>query len=139
MRLKADVTWNDAACIDALQTGYTQEIRDVPRVQLNPLPETLQGVADLLNKIDLQKRQWAAECAGRASSTIPQTQRKTLPPTPIGPVSQRNTANPAWTGPAPMDLSANNRATARNAAHTAKRVKAMAEGLCFTCSSPDYK
>ena len=57
MRLKAGVTWNDAACIDALQTGCVQEIRDVLRVQLAPLPETLQQVADLLNKIDLQNRQ----------------------------------------------------------------------------------
>ena len=29
MRLKADVTWNDAACIDNQRTGCTQEIRDV--------------------------------------------------------------------------------------------------------------
>ena len=127
MRLKADVTWNDAACIDALRTGCTQEIRDVLRVQLNPLPETLQGVADFLNRVDLQNRQWAAESAGRANSTTPQTQRKTLPPAPVVPVSQRNTANPAWTGPAPMDLSANNRMATRNAARAAKRAKAMAE------------
>ena len=138
MRLKADVTWNDAACIDSLRTGCAQEIRDVLRVQLNPLPETLQGVADLLNKIDLQNRQWASESAGKTSSTPPQTQRRTLPAAPIVPVSQRTTANPAWTGPAPMDLSANNRAAARNAARAAKRAKAMAEGLCFTCSSPDH-
>ena len=68
MRLKADVTWNDAAYIDALQTGCIQEICDVLRIQLTPLPETLQGVADLLNKIDLQNRQWAAESAGRSNS-----------------------------------------------------------------------
>ena len=37
-----------------------------------------------------------------------------------------------------MDLSANNRMAARNAARAAKRAKAMAEGLCFTCSSPDH-
>ena len=73
MRLKADVTWNDAACIESLRTGCAQEIRDVLRVQLNPLPETLQGVADLLNKIDLQNRQWASESAGKTSSTPPQT------------------------------------------------------------------
>ena len=139
MRLKADVTWNDAACIDALRTGCTQEIRDVLRVQLTPLPETLQGVADLQNKIDLQNRQWAAESAGRSySNSTPQIQRKTLPPAPMVPLSQRNTANPAWTGPAPMDLSAINRAAPRNAARAAKRARAMAEGLCFTCSSPDH-
>ena len=74
MRLKADVTWNDAACIDSLRTGCAQEIRDVLRVQLNPLPETLQGVADLLNKIDLQNRQWASESAGKVSITASQTQ-----------------------------------------------------------------
>ena len=138
MRLTSDVTWNDAACIDALRTGCTREIRDVLRVQLNPLPETLQGAADLLNKIDLQNRQWAAESAGRASSTTPQTQRRALPAAPVVPVSQRNTANTAWTGPAPMDLSANNQAAAHNAARAAKRAKAMAEGLCFTCSPPDH-
>ena len=138
MRLKADIIWNDAGCIDSLRTGCTQEIRDVLRVQLNPLPETLQGVADLLNKIDLQNRQWAAESAGRTNSTTPQTLRRTLPPAPVVPVSQRNTANPVWTGPAPMNLSANNRMAARNAARAAKRAKAMAEGLCFTCSSPDH-
>ena len=37
-----------------------------------------------------------------------------------------------------MNLSANNRMAARNAARAAKRAKAMAEGLCFTCSSPDH-
>ena len=139
MRLKADVTWNDAACIDALRTGCVQEIRDVLRVQLAPLPETLQQVADLLNKIDLQNRQWAAESAGKINSTNQtQTQRRTLPAAPIVPVSQRTTANPAWTGPAPMDLSAGNRAVARNAARAARRAKAMAKGLCFTCGSPDH-
>ena len=139
MGLKADVTWNDAACIDALRTGCPQEIRDVLRVQLNPLPETIPGVADLLNKIDLQNRQWAAESAGKPSGTHPtSTQQRTLHAGPVVPVSQRTTANPAWSGPAPMDLSANNRAAARNAARAAKRAKAMAERLCFTCSSPDH-
>ena len=57
MSLKADVTWNDAACIDALRTRCVQELRDVLRIQLVPLPETLQQVADLLNKIDLQNQQ----------------------------------------------------------------------------------
>ena len=94
MRLKADVTWNDTACIDALRTGCTQEIRDILRVQLTPLPETVQGVADLLNKIDLQNRQWAAGSAGRSnSSSTPQNQRKTLPPAPVVPLSKRTTAN----------------------------------------------
>ena len=41
-------------------------------------------------------------------------------------------------GPAPIDLSANNRMAARNAARAAKRAKAMAKGLCFTCGSPDH-
>ena len=127
MRLKADVTWKDAACIDALWTGFTQEIRDVLRVQLNPLPETRQGVPDLLNKIDLPNRQWAAESAGKSSGihTTP-TQQSTLPAAPIVLVSQRTTANPTWSGPAPMDLSDNNRAAARKAARAAKRAKAMA-------------
>ena len=139
MRLKADITWNDAACIDALKTGCAQEIRDVLRVQLTPLPEKLQGVADLHNRIDLQNHQWAAESSGKASTAnTSQTQRRTLPSAPVVPVSLRTTANPALTGPAPMNLSAGNRAAARNAARAAKRAKAMAEGLCFTCSSPDH-
>ena len=73
MRLKADVTWNDAACIDSLRTGCAQEIRDVLWVQLAPRPATLRDVANLLNKIDLQNRQWAAERGHRGS--IPTTQR----------------------------------------------------------------
>ena len=139
MRLKADVTWNDAACIDSLRTGCAQEIRDVLQVQLAPLPATLQDVANLLNKIDLQNRQWVAESGHRGS--IPTTQRppqRSLPPPPVVPVSQRTTTNPAWTGPAPMDLSANSRAAVRTAARAARRAKAMAEGLCFTCGSPDH-
>ena len=56
MRLKANVTCNNAACIDALRMGCTQEIRDVLWVPLNPLPKTLEGVADLLNKIELRNR-----------------------------------------------------------------------------------
>ena len=88
MRLKADVAWNDAACINALRTGCVQEIRDVLRVQLAPLPETVQQVANLLNKIDLQNCQWAAESAGKTNSTNPtQTPRRTLPAAPIVPVS----------------------------------------------------
>ena len=46
MRLKANVQCNDAGCC--------HENRDVLRVQLAPLPQTLQQVADLLNRIDLQ-------------------------------------------------------------------------------------
>ena len=139
MQLKADVTWNDAACIDSLRTGCAQEIRNVLRVQLAPLPATLQDVADLLNKINLQNRQWAAESGHRGS--IPTTQRppqRSLPPPPVVPVSQRTNTNPAWTGPAPMDLSANSRAAVRTAARAARRAKAMAEGLCFTYGSPDH-
>ena len=56
MQLKSDVEWNNAAWIHALRTGCAQEIRDVLRVQLNPLPATLQQVASLLNKIYLQNR-----------------------------------------------------------------------------------
>ena len=140
MHLKADMEWNDAACINALRTGCCQEIRDVLRVQLAPLPQTLPQVADLLNRIDLQNRQWAAESNRGSISTRPTVpnQKQTSPlANPIVPVSQRTTANPAWTGPAAMDISANNRAVARNAARTARRAKAIAEGLCFTCASPD--
>ena len=139
MRLKANVTWNDAACIDSLRTGCVQEICDVLRVQLAPLPATLHNVTDLLNKIDLQNRQWAAESGHRGS--IPTTQRppqQSLPPPPVVPVSQCTTTNPAWTGPALVNLSANSRAAVQNAARTARRAKAMAEGLCFTCGSPDH-
>ena len=71
IRLKASVTWDDAVCINAFRTGCTQEMRDILHIQLNSHPETLQGVADLHNKIDLEARQWAEECAGRASSTTP--------------------------------------------------------------------
>jgi hypothetical protein len=138
MRLKADVEWNDAACIDALRTGCAQEIRDVLRVQLSPLPVTLQEVADLLNKIDLQNRQWAAENNQHKTPNLSGPAPKKPVVSPLVPVSQRTTSNPAWTGPAPMDLSASNRAAARAAARTAKRAKAVAEGLCFTCSSPDH-
>ena len=49
MHLKADVEWNNAACINALRSGCCQEIRDVLQVQLAPLPKTLQQVANLLN------------------------------------------------------------------------------------------
>ena len=42
MHLKADVKWNDAACINALRTGCCQEIRDGLRVYLAPFPQTLQ-------------------------------------------------------------------------------------------------
>ena len=136
MRLKSDVEWNDAACIDALRTGCAQEIRDVLRVQLNPLPQTLQQVADLLNRIDLQNRQWAAESGKTPAPAPAPNQRKPL--ALVVPVSQRTTANPAWTGPAPMDLSASNRAAARSAARAAKRAEALAKGLCFTCASPDH-
>ena len=139
MQLKADVTWNDATCIDSLRTGCAQEICDVLLVQLAPLPATLQDVADLVNKIDLQNRQWAAESGHRGS--IPTTQRppqRSLPPPPVVLVSQRTTTNSAWTGPAPMDLSANSRAAVQTIARAARRAKAMAEGLSFTCGSPDH-
>ena len=106
------------------------------RVQLNPLPATLQQVADLLNKIDLQNRQWAAE-SGRAQRPA-NTPNPKEPLAPVVPVSQRTTTNPAWKGPAPMELSVNNRSAARNATRATKRAKAMAEGLCFTCASPDH-
>ena len=134
MRLKSDVTWNDAACIMALRTGCAQEIKDVLRVQMDALPTTLQEVATLMNKIDIKNRQWAAE-SGKAPVPTP-NQKKPLAQ-PVVPVSQRTTANPAWTGPAPMDLSASGRA-ARDAAKASKRAKAMAEGLCFTCNSPGH-
>ncbi len=136
MRLKADVEWNDAACIDALRTGCAQEIRDVLRVQLTPLPLTLQPVADLFNRIDLQNRQWLAESSKAPAPTTAPPKKPLV--APVVPASQRTTSNPAWVGPAPMDLSGSNRTAARNAARAARRAKAMAEGLCFTCSSPEH-
>jgi hypothetical protein len=135
MRLKADVSWNDSAYINALQNGCSQEIRDVLRVQMAPEPEKLEEMAALMNKIDIKNRKWNAPATTPATATA--TPKKTVAP-PVVPVSQRTTANPAWTGPAPMDLSANNRAAARTVARANRRAKAIAEGLCFTCNLPGH-
>ena len=132
-RLKTDVQWNDAAYINILRTNCSQAIRDVLRNRFEPLPETLTAVATLFNRIDLHNRQWESDNAGRRTIyASPKPPNK--PVAPVVPLSQRTTANPNWTGPAPMDLSASARATAR----AAKRAEAPAKKLCYTCSSPDH-
>ena len=91
-------------------------------------------MAELFNRIDLHNRQWEADNAG-CKTTYATPKPPAKPVAPVVPQSQRVTSNPEWTGPAPMDLSAGARAAAR----TAKRAKAIAEGLCWTCASPDHR
>ena len=137
MKYKTDSGWDDVACIEALRKGCSQEIRDVLRNRYEGLPGTFQEVAAMFNRIDVFNRQWQADHTGNRNNTgSARPTPRTI--TPIIPVSQRTTANPAWTGPAPMDLSSNSQAAARTAARNAKRAKAIAEGLCFTCASPDH-
>lgn len=136
MRLKTNITWNDSACIVQLRKGCSQEIRNLLLNRMEPLPNTLQATAEVFNRMDIHIRQWMAENAKTPTPTTPLNQKKPL--APVVPASQRTTSNPAWTGPAPMDLSASNRAAVRKATREARRAKAIAEGLCFTCSSPDH-
>src|SRR5436853_185780 len=93
MRIKVDLQWNDAAFIEALRTGCSQEIRDVLRNRFEALPRTLQEVADLFNRIDLHNRQWAADNAGHRNQAPPKPPQRQL--APVVPLAQRNTANPA--------------------------------------------
>ena len=129
-----DVQRNDAAFINLLRMNCCQEIRNVLRNRYEALPETLTEVARLFNRIDIHNRQWESDNAVRKNTYVTTTKPTTKPVAPVIPLSQRTTANPNWTGPAPMDLSA----SARAAARAAKRAECQAKGLCFTCSSPDH-
>ena len=90
-------------------------------------------MATLFNRINIHNRQWESDNAGRRATYVSPKPPNT-PVAPVVPLSQRTTANPNWTGPAPMDLSA----SARAAARAAKRAEAQAKKLCYTCSSPDH-
>lgn len=131
MRFKVDTGWDDVACIEALRKGCAREIRDVLRNQVDGLPGSLQEVAALFNRIDVNIRQWNADHAGNRNAATPARPAPGAPALVI-PVSPSTTANPAWTGPTPMDLSSNSQAAARTAAWNTKRAKATAEGLCVT-------
>jgi hypothetical protein len=142
MRLKADVDWNDEVAIENLRLGCSQEIRNVLLNRIEPLPggdNAFQDTAALFNRIDLHVRQWSAENAGQRNNATGQQQqppKKVTPP--VIPLSQRTTTNPAWTGPAPMDISASGRAAQRRVQQAARRSRAQAEGLCFTCLDPNH-
>ena len=137
LRLKADVDWNDGACMAQLRVGAADNIRQAAVTWSGEDPTTLEGLANLFNKLDLRLRQYRSDKPSSTTTTTSSSSRRSLP-APVVPASQRTTNNPAWGGPAPMDLSANARRTAQVAARAAKRQRCLQQGLCLTCESGDH-
>ena len=140
LRLKADTEWNDAAYMHQLKTGVAKEIRTASTYQVGAAPTNLNELADQYHQLDVKIRENKAFERNIPTTSSGTRRTPAASNSPVVPVSQRTTSNPLWRGQAPMDLSANRRSSyaAQNARKQARWTRLAAQGLCFTCESPDH-
>jgi hypothetical protein len=130
-RLMAELQWDTPAKRVALLHGISEELKDL--LLSYDEPENYNALTRLLQRLDSKLRTRAAEKNNRLL-TPPRTAATSTPKSTIIPVSERRTDNPSYGGPAPMDLSAQQRTAEQQARYEQRR----SEGACTACGSKEH-